>query len=179
MNNCAPLKIIVHRLKENSRHKGCSWNHYILCLWNHLYRIKEWRGSVLKEMGLLLMNWLSLDEVIYTLTTITAGLHHVIQPVSTRYATKSVSHIPVPLWTGLVNRSTQPLQQTVLGWWFLLSAYVSAAVNVLFVSVYFTRWHWHFLTLVCYLLGYFINRNDIFGTNYNASCIQIVSVVSG
>lgn len=35
------------------------------------------RSRFKREMGLLLMNWLSLDEVIYTLMTVTAGLHHV------------------------------------------------------------------------------------------------------
>lgn len=41
--------------------------------------------------------------------------------------------------------------------------------------IHFSLLHPVTLTLShsCHLLGYFIDRNDIFGTNYNASCIQI------
>lgn len=74
------------------------------------------------------MNWLSLDGVIYILITITVGLHHFKCSLLLPDMLQRVFH------TLLFNSYIQ----TVLGQCFVLSADVSAAVNILIILVYFT-----------------------------------------
>lgn len=125
------------------------------------------RSRLKREMGLLLMNWLSLDEVIYTLMTVTAGLH-----VNTACFYQICHREGFTRSCCLVNGISRQVNTTC-------AADGAGMVVSTLCPFSFTRWRWHFLTLVCHLLGYFIDRNDIFGTNYNASRIQIASVVTG